>query len=187
MRITKRTAGRLAALAAGIAAAASVAGAVSASAFARTTGMPGSTGTSLATCQARDLSLRLVGTDTGVGTTALTVAIANHSAAACALAGYPSLSLAKSNGTPVAASFDRGSGGWFAGQRVTSVRLAPSGQASFFITYRDFNPVNGHLGSAAGALRIALPGVSGRFTVPAQFAPYGTISVSPIRAGARKE
>jgi hypothetical protein len=32
-----------------------------------------------------------------------------------------------------------------------------------------------------------LPVVPGRFTVPARFAPYGGISVSPIRAGARKE
>jgi hypothetical protein len=194
MRLTKRTAGRLAALAVGIAATASVAGVVSASAFARTTGPAGAAGTAQVTavaagpaCRAGALSLRLVGTDTGVGTTALTVAIANHAAAACALAGYPSLSLARANGAPVAASFGHGSGGWFAGEKVGSVRLAPSGQASFFITYRDFSPATGQLGPAVGALRVTLPGVAGRFTVPAQFAPYGPISVSPIRAGARKE
>jgi len=194
MRITRRTAGRLAALAAGVAAAASVAGIVSASAFAGTsagagtsTQAAGLTGTAGAACQASHLGLRLVGTDTGVGTTALTVSIANHGPAACALTGYPSLSLARSNGAPVAASFSHGSGGWFAGQKVTSVRLARSGRASFFITYRDFNPTTGHLGPSVSALRVTLPGVAGQFTVPAQFAPYGPISVSPIRAGARQE
>jgi hypothetical protein len=195
MRITRRTAGRLAAVTAGLAAAA-VAAALSVSAFAGTTasagvtspaGAAGAAGTARAACQARHLALHLAGTDTGVGTTALTVSIANHSAAACALAGYPSLSLARSGGATVKASFGHGSGGWFAGQKAGLVRLAPAGQASFYLTYRDFNPVNGHLGPAVSALRVALPGVAGQFTVPARFAPYGPISVSPIRAGAREE
>jgi hypothetical protein len=183
MRITRRTAGRLGAVAAGIAAA-SVAAALSVSAFAGSTAHAGVTA---AACQARNLALHLVGTDTGVGSTALTVSIANHSAAACALAGYPSLSLARSDGATVRASFGHGSGGWFAGQKASPVRLAPAGQASFYITYRDFNPATGHLGPAVSALRVALPGVAGQFTVPAGFAPYGPVSVSPIRAGARKE
>jgi Protein of unknown function (DUF4232) len=190
MRITKRTAGRLVTLAVGIAAAASVAAAVSAAAFARTTGSAqpgGPTGIAPAACQASHLSLRLVGTDTGVGTTALTVAIANHSAKACTLTGYPSLSLIRANGAPVASPFSHGSGGWFAGQKAGSVPVAPAGQASFFITYRDFSPVTGHPGPAVSALRVRLPGVAGQFTVPVRFAPYGPISVSPIRAGARKE
>lgn len=184
MRITKRTAGRLATLAVGIAATASVAAAVSAAAFARTTGPAQAAGPA---CQASHLSLRLVGTDTGVGTTALTVAIANHAARACVLTGYPSLSLIRANGAPVPSPFGHGSGGWFAGQTVRPVRVAPAGQASFFITYRDFNPVTGHPGPAVSALRVRLPGVAGQFTVPARFAPYGPISVSPIRAGARQE
>jgi Protein of unknown function (DUF4232) len=184
MRISKRTAGRVAALAAGVAAAASVAAAVSATAFARTT--PSRPAASAA-CPARDLALRLVGTDTGVGTTALTVAISSHASQACVVGGYPSLSLLRADGAPQPAAFSRGRGTWFAGLRDQAVRLAPGGQASFFITYRDFNPATGHPGPAVTALRAGLPGVPGRFTVPARFAPYGGISVSPIRAGARKE
>jgi Protein of unknown function (DUF4232) len=186
MRITRRTAGRLAALAAGIAAAASVAAAVSATAFARTT-VPHQAPALAPACRAGALRLSLVGTDTGVGTTALTVAVTNHSTSACTLVGYPSLGLVGSGGAPLPASFSHGSGGWFAGTAIQPVRLAPASQASFFITYRDFNPVTGHLGPTVSALRASLPGVTGQFTVPARFAPYGPVSVSPIRAGARKE
>jgi hypothetical protein len=183
VRISKRTAGRVAALAAGVAAAASVAAAVSATAFARTTPAPAAG----PACQARALTLRLAGTDTGVGTTALTVAITSHATKACVVGGYPSLGLLRADGAPQPAMFSHGRGTWFAGLPDRAVRLAPGGQASFFITYRDFNPATGHAGPAVTALRAALPGVPGRFTVPARFAPYGGISVSPIRAGARKE
>jgi uncharacterized protein DUF4232 len=183
MRISKRTAGRVAALAAGVAAAASVAAAVSATAFARTTPAPAAG----PACQARALTLRLAGSDTGVGTTALTVAITSHATKACVVGGYPSLGLFRADGAPQPAVFSHGRGTWFAGLPDRAVRLAPGGQASFFITYRDFNPATGHAGPAVTVLRAALPGVPGRFTVPARFAPYGGISVSPIRAGARKE
>lgn len=186
MRDTRRNAGRLAALAAGVAVAASLAAAVCAGALARTTA-PATAQAAAPACRGPDLGLRLVGTDTGVGTTALTIAIANHSPTACALSGYPSLSLTRQDGAPVAASFSHGSGGWFAGLTAKPVRLAPAGQASFFITYRDFNPATGRPGAAVSALRVGLPRVAGQFTVPAQFAPYGPVSVSPIRAGARKE
>lgn len=188
MRISKRTAGRVAALAVGVAVAGSAAAAVSATAFARTAARTAAAGPAAgAVCRARDLALRLVGTDTGVGTTALTVAITSHASRVCAVGGYPSLNLVRANGAAQPAVFSRGRGMWFAGLRDRSVRLAPGAQASFFITYRDFNPATGHTGPAVTALRAGLPGVSGRFTVPARFAPYGGISVSPIRAGARKE
>jgi hypothetical protein len=187
MGISKRTAARATALAAGLAAAASVAGAVSAAAFARTASdHPAHAAAARNACQARDLHLGFAGTDTGAGTTALTVVITSHAATACALGGYPALSLLRADGTPRPAAFSHGRGTLFAGLD-RPVRLAPGGHASFFITYRDFNPVTGHTGPAVAALRAGLPGVPGRFTVPARFAPYGGISVSPIRAGARKE
>lgn len=188
MRITRRTAARAAALAAGAAAVGSTAAAVSAIAFTPAAPAHASqAGAARAACQARDLHLRLAGTDTGVGTTALTVAIADHAGAACVIGGYPALSLLGGGGVPQVARVSHGRGALFAGVLDRPVRLAPGGQASFFITYRDFNPVTGHAGPAAAALRVALPGVPGRFTVPARFAPYGVISVSPIRAGARRE
>ena len=187
MRNAKRTTARVAALAAGVAVVASVAAAVSAAAFARTAPARPAQTAAAAACPASDLQLSLAGTDTGVGTTALTVAITNHAAAACALGGYPALSLLRADGAPQAARVSHGRGTLFTGALDRPVRLAAGGQASFFITYRDFNPVTGHTGPTVTALRVGLPGVPGRFTVPARFAPYGGISVSPIRAGARKE
>lgn len=187
MQITKRTAARAAALAAGAATVASVA-VVSATAFAGTASAhPGQAAAPGAACQARDLHLRLAGTDTGAGTTALTVAIANHAATACVLGGYPALSLLGTDGAFRPARVSHGRGTLFSGVLDRTVRLATGAQASFFITYRDFNPVTGRPGPAAAALRVGLPGVPGRFTVPARFAPYGGISVSPVRAGAHKE
>jgi len=188
MRITKRTVGRAAALASGIAAAASVAAAVSATASARAApARPAQAVAAGPACQAGELSLRFAGTDTGVGTTALTVVIANRAGPACVLGGYPALGLLRAGGAPLPARVSRGRGPLFSGVRDRVVRLGPGGQASFFIAYRDFNPVTGQAGPAVTALRVGLPGLPGRFTVPARFGSYGGISVSPIRAGARKE
>ncbi|HEY2442684.1 MAG TPA: DUF4232 domain-containing protein [Streptosporangiaceae bacterium] len=194
MGISRRTAGWLAGLTAGIAVTAAAVTAVSASAvsvrpvsvsaLARTAAPAAPAAPA---CPARALSLRLAGTDTAVGSTALTVALANRSAAACSLQGYPALSLARANGAPVPAALSHGSGGWFAGLAAAPVRLAPGGQASFFITYRNFSPQTGRPGPAVSTMRIGLPGVPGMFTVAARFAPYGPISVSPVRAGAEKE
>jgi uncharacterized protein DUF4232 len=122
-----------------------------------------------------------------VGTTALTVAIANRGGTACVLGGYPALSLLRADGAPLSARVSHGRGPLFTGVPDRVVRLSPGGQASFFIAYRDFNPVTGHAGPGVTALRVGLPGLPGRFTVPARFGPYGGISVSPIHAGARKE
>jgi hypothetical protein len=176
MRIPTRTATRLVVLAAGLVTAACAAAVASVAAFAAAApGHASPAAVSGPVCRAQALGLRVVGTDTAVGTTALTVAVTNHAASACSLTGYPALGLVRGAGAGMPASFVKGSGGWFAGL------------ASFFITYRDFDPATGQVGPAASALRIGLPGVSGRFTVTERFAPYGPISVSPVRAGARAE
>jgi hypothetical protein len=162
--------------------------AVSATAFARTApARPAQLAAAGPACQASELSLRLAGTDTGVGTTALTVAIANRAGTACTLGGYPALSLLRADGAPLPAPVSHGRGPLFSGVLDRAVRLSPGGQASFFITSRDFTPVTGRPGPAVTALRVGLPGLPGGFTVPARFGPYGGIAVSPIRAGARKE
>jgi hypothetical protein len=196
MGISRRNAGWLAGLTAGIAVTAAAVTAVSVSTVSVSTVSVSTVSVSTLArtaapaaraCPPRALSLRLAGTDTAVGSTALTVALANRSAAACSLQGYPALSLARGNGAPVPAALSHGSGGWFAGLRAAPVRLAPGGQASFFITYRNFSPQTGRPGPAVSTMRIGLPGVPGTFTVAARFAPYGPISVSPVRAGAEKE
>ena len=187
MRITRWTVGRAAALASGVAAAALVVAAVLAAASARAAPARPAQAAAGPACQASELSVRLAGTDTGVGMTALTVAITNHAGTACELGGYPALSLLRADGAPLSARVSHGRGPLFTGGPDRVVRLGPGGQASFFIAYRDFDPVTGHTGPAVTALRVGLPGLPGRFTVPARFGPYGGISVSSIRAGAGKE
>ena len=187
MRITKRSVGRAAALASGVAAAALVVAAVLAAATARAAPTRPAHAAAGAACQASELSVGLAGTDTGVGMTALTVAITNHAGKACELGGYPALSLLRVDGAPLPVRVSRGRGPLFTGAADRVVRLGPGGQASFFIAYRDFNPVTGHTGPAVTVLRVGLPGLPGQFTVPARFGPYGGISVSSIRVGARKE
>ena len=188
MRIPTRTATRLVVLTAGLVTAACAAAAVSVAAFAAPApGHASPAAVSGPVCRTPALGLRLVGTDTAVGSTALTVAVINHAATACSLTGYPALGLVRGDGAVMPASFVQGAGGWFGGLSARPVRLAPHGQASFFITYRDFDPATGRVGPAASALRVSLPGVSGRLTVTVRFSPYGPISVSPVRAGAREE
>lgn len=184
---TKRTAGRFAAVAAGIVAVASAAGAVSATALALTGGSHATRTATHRACRAAALGLRSAGTDTGAGSTVLTIVITNHSAAACSLQGYPALRLARPDGSAAPARIGPGRGPLFAGMSPGQVRLGPGGRASFFLVYRDFNPRTGRPGAAIGALRVRLPGVAGLFTVRARFAPFGPLSVSPVRAGARRE
>jgi hypothetical protein len=183
---TKRTAGRFVAIAAGIIAVAS--GAVSATALALTAGSH-ATGAAAThhPCRAAALRLRLAGTDTGAGSTALTVMITNRSVAACSLQGYPALRLIRPDGSVAPARIAPGSGPLFAGMSPAQVRLRPAGQASFFLVYRDFNGRTGRPGAAIGALRVRLLDVPGRFTVSARLAPFGALSVSPVRSGARRE
>ena len=184
---TKRTAGRLVAIAAGIIAVASVAGAVSATALALTGESPATRTAATPGCRAAALKLRLAGTDTGAGSTALTVMITNRSAAACSLEGYPGLRLARPDGSAAPARIAPGRGPLFAGMSPARVRLRPGGQASFLLVYRDFNPRTGRPGSAISALKVRLLGVPGRFTVRARLAPFGPLSLSPVRPGARRE
>lgn len=185
---TKRTARRFAMIAAVIIAVASAAGAVSATALALT---GGSHATRAAAahhgCRAAALRLRLAGTDTGAGSTALTVMITNRSAAACSLQGYPGLRLARPGGSAAPARIGPGRGPLFAGMSPGEVRLRPGGRASFFLLYRDFNPRTGRPGAAISALRVRLRGVPGRFTVRARLAPFGPLWLSPLRPGARRE
>lgn len=185
---TKRTTGRLVAIAAVIIALASVAGAVSAAALARTGGSHVTrTAATHPGCPAAALKLRLAGTDTGTGSTALTVMITNRSAAACSLRGYPALRLARPDGSVAPARIAPGRGPLFAGMSPAQVRLRPGERASFFLLYRDFNGRTGRPGAAISALKVRLRGVPGRFTVRARFAPSGPISLSPVRPGAHRE
>ena len=185
---TKRTAGRFAAAAAAIVAVASAAGVVSATALARTgeSRAAAPPGTHHA-CRARALRLRLAGTDTGAGSTGMTVIVTNRSAAACSLQGYPALRLARPDGSAAPARIGPGRGALFAGMSPAQIRLRPAGQASFFLVYRDFNPRTGRPGAPVAALRVGLRGVPGQFTVRARFAPFGPLSVSPVRPGASRE
>jgi hypothetical protein len=185
---TKRTAGRFMAIAAVIIALASVAGAVSATALALTAGShPTRTAATHHDCRAAALRLRLAGTDTGAGSTALTVMVTNHSAAACSLQGYPGLRLARPDGSAAPARIGPGRGPLFAGMSAAAVRLRPGGRASFFLVYRDFNGRTGRPGAAISALKVRLRGVPGRFTVRARLAPFGPLWLSPLRPGARRE
>jgi Protein of unknown function (DUF4232) len=145
---TKRTARRFVLAADGIIVVASAAGAVSAAALARTGGSHAArTAATHQACRAAALRLRLAGTDTGAGSTALTVMIANRSAAACSLRGYPELRLARPDGSAAPARIGPGRGPLFAGMSPREVRLRPGGRASFFLLYRDFNPRTGRPGS----------------------------------------
>jgi hypothetical protein len=185
---TKRTAGRFVAIAAGIIAVASAAGAISATALALTGGSRATrTAATHHGCQAAALRLRLAGTDTGAGSTVLTVMITNRSAAACSLQGYPALRLTRSGGSVAPARIAPGRGPLFAGMSPGEVRLRPGGRASFFLVYRNFNGRTGRPGATVSALKVRLRGVPGRFTVRARLAPFGPLSLSPVRPGARRE
>ena len=185
---TKRTAGRFVAIAAGIIAVASAAGAISATALALTGGSRAArTAATHHGCRAAALRLRLAGTDTGAGSTVLTVMITNRSAAACSLQGYPALRLARPGGSVAPARIAPGRGPLFAGMSPGEVRLRPGGRASFFLVYRDFNGRTGRPGATVSALKVRLRGVPGRFTVRARLAPFGPLSLSPVRPGARRE
>lgn len=137
-------------------------------------------------CQARALKLRVVGTDTAVGSTAITVAVSNGSQAACSVQGRPAISLARADGSALPASVTAGKGPMFGGA-ASPLLLAPEGTASFFLEYRNLVPVTGQACPPARVLRVRLPGMTGQLAAAASIAPCGTVSVSAIRAGAGLE
>ncbi len=146
----------------------------------------GSARPAAATCRAAALHLQEVGTDTAVGTTAMTVAVISSSASACSLAGYPALRLADPGGHVTGTAVRPGTGGIFGGA-AGAVRLSPRGRASFFLTYRNFRPATGRPCAATRELVVRLPGVPGSFSLAAPLAACGAVSVSALRPGAVKE
>jgi Protein of unknown function (DUF4232) len=137
-------------------------------------------------CRAAALHLQELGTDTAVGTTAMTVAVINRSARACQLAGYPALHLMDPGGHAVSTAARPGTGGIF-GRAAGAVRLAPRAKASFFFVYRGFQPATGRPCTATRELMVRLPGVPGDFRLTAALAACGPVSVSALRPGAAKE
>jgi hypothetical protein len=140
----------------------------------------------VSTCRAAALQLQAVGTDTAVGTTAMTVAVINRSAQACRLAGHPALRLILPGGHAAGTAVRPGTGAIF-GSAAAAVRLAPRAKASFFFAYRDFRPATGRPCAATRALTVRLPGVPGDFSLTAPLAACGPVSVSALRPGAAKE
>src|ERR1700722_7042478 len=108
MRMTRRASARSTALAIGLIATGGIVAGIAAGASAGT-GAP-APAPAVPACRAAALSLRLLGTDTGVGSTAMTIAITNSSDATCDLSGYPSVRLLSRHGTalPVAVRPGRG-------------------------------------------------------------------------------
>lgn len=139
------------------------------------------------TCPASALHLQAVGTDTAVGMTAMTIAVTNRSAATCSLAGYPTIRLVQANGHAIAAVVSPGTGPVFGSAAGQTAVLAPGGKASFFFVYRDFRPATGQPCAPSSEVAVQLPDVTGQFTVAAELAACGPISVSDLRSGAAKE
>ncbi len=183
---TKRTAGRFAAVAAGIIAVVGGRGplgyrAARGNGESRAAAPPGTHHAR----RARALRLWLAGTDTGAGSTASLRPSSSPTTLGGRVlaAGLPGAAAgpARRIGGP-RPGIGPGRGALFAGMSPAQMRLRPGGQASFFLVYRDFNPRTGRPGAPVGALRVGLSGVPGQFTVRARFAPFGPLSVSPVRA-----
>jgi hypothetical protein len=134
------------------------------------------------TCTASSLHLSVVGTDTAVGTTVMTVAVTSASAGGCTLQGYPTLAVLDSQGKSATVTAGRGAGPMFAAA-ATPVTLSSGSGVSFYLAYRTFVPSTGETCPAQSGLRVTLPGLSGGFTVNAPLAPCGSVAVSALRPG----
>jgi hypothetical protein len=136
-------------------------------------------------CQAGSLHLRVVGTDTGLGTTLMTVAVDSDSTATCTVAGNPALVPLDAQGRPAQVKVATGTAGVAAA--AAPVAVSAASEASFVLSYRQFDPTTGAPCAALRGLQVTLPGVAGTFTLAAQLSPCGTVSVSALRAGAVQE
>jgi hypothetical protein len=139
-----------------------------------------------ASCPAGSLRLRVVGFDTAVGTTAVTVAIGTDSAS-CSLQGYPTLTALDAQGRVAPVAVGRGTGPVFAQTATRPVPVSPGQEASFFLVYRTLVPSTGAPCPPLGGLRVSLPGVTGQLALAVPLSPCGAVSVSAIRAGANQE
>jgi Domain of unknown function (DUF4232) len=139
-----------------------------------------------ASCSAASLRLRVVGFDTVVGTTAVTVAVGTDSTS-CSLQGYPTVTMLDAQSRPAPVPVGRGTGPMFAQAATAAVPVASGQEASFFLVYRTLVPATGAPCPPLSGLRVSLPGVAGQLVLAVQLSPCGAVSVSAIRAGANQE
>src|SRR5215813_4503593 len=95
-----------------------------------------------ASCPAESLHLRVAGFDTGVGMTAVTVAVGTDSAS-CSLQGYPTLTLLDAQGRVAPVAVGHGTGPEFAQTTTTPVPVSAGQEASFFLVYRSLIATTG--------------------------------------------
>jgi hypothetical protein len=125
-------------------------------------------------CATGSLHARVVNTDTGLGTTAMTVALTSGSATACRLPGVPAVDLLDAQRRLVSRAVPATGG-------PASAGLAGAAEASFVLTYRNFDSVTGEQCAPVAELAIGLPGSPGQITVAATLSPCGRVFISEIR------
>jgi hypothetical protein len=139
-----------------------------------------------ASCPVASLHLRVVGVDTGVGTTAVTVAVGTDSAS-CSLQGYPTVTVLDAQGRIAPVAVGHGTGPMFGQAATQPVPVSATQEASFVLVYRTLVATTGAPCPPLGGLRVGLPGVAGQLALAVPLSPCGAVSVSAIRAGAGQE
>lgn len=123
-------------------------------------------GGTAAACVASQLAVGDVGGSGAAGTGVTTIRITNASHEACTLAGYPILEFANQSGAQIPTTVGHsGSGPAFGSPSTVTLPPGVASSAGFVVTTRDF-PTNGATSCPiAMSVSVALPKVTGSFTV----------------------
>ena len=133
-------------------------------------------------CQVGNLAVKLASSQGAAGHI-LDVFTLTNNGPACALDGYPALTLLGSGGQAVPETYSHGADMAFPAESPKPVHLAPGETASFSVGFADVPSGSQSSCASATAVKVVPPGNSASATVSATLAPCGTIDVSPVVAG----
>jgi Protein of unknown function (DUF4232) len=134
-------------------------------------------------CQTKQLSLRRVNVEGGMGHSGAIYTFTNTSSSACTLSGYPGFKLLDINGrflTGVKIKFSQNN--YFHHTQQQPVSLIPKDRASFMVAVTRINRSGQNCPSSA-KVEITPPNANQHFTITEKLRSCAVISITPIELG----
>jgi Protein of unknown function (DUF4232) len=137
-------------------------------------------------CQTKQLSLRRMSVEGGMGHSGAIYVFTNNSSSTCTLSGYPGFVLLAANGRSLTGvKIKLSKHNYFHHTQQQSVSLTPSNRASFMVATTRINR-SGQNCPVSAKVEITPPDTNQHFTITEQLRSCAVISITPIELGTIK-